>query len=44
MIGTKRVPVTRAFRKLREEGAVEPRDRQILVTDLEALKRIAQTN
>ena len=42
MIGSKRVPVTRAFAKLKEGGAVELRDRHIHVTDLEALKRAAE--
>lgn len=44
MIGSKRVPVTRAFRKLKQEGAVEPRGRRIHVVDLEALKRVAEAN
>jgi CRP/FNR family transcriptional regulator, cyclic AMP receptor protein len=42
MIGSKRVAVSRAFVKLKEEGAVELRDRKIHVTDLEALKRAAE--
>jgi len=42
MIGSKRVPVTRAFRKLEEAGAVELKDRHMHVTDFEALKRVAE--
>jgi CRP/FNR family transcriptional regulator, cyclic AMP receptor protein len=42
MIGSKRVAVSRAFVKLKEEGAVELRDRKIHVADLEALKRAAE--
>ncbi len=42
MISTKRVPVTRAFARLREAGAIEPKNRYIHVRDLEALKRAAQ--
>lgn len=42
MIGAKRVAVTRAFRQLREEGAVELRRRFIHVKDLQILKRLAQ--
>ncbi len=42
MIGSKRVPVTRAFRKLEEAGAVELKARHIHVVDFEALKRVAE--
>ena len=42
MIGCKRVAVTRAFRKLEEAGAVELRDRRILVKDLDVLKELAE--
>jgi CRP/FNR family cyclic AMP-dependent transcriptional regulator len=42
MIGANREAVTRAFAKLRSEGGVELRNRRILVTDSEALRRIAQ--
>ena len=42
MIGCKRVAVTRAFRTLEEAGAVEIRDRRILVKDLDVLKELAQ--
>jgi CRP/FNR family cyclic AMP-dependent transcriptional regulator len=41
MIGAKRVAVTRAFNLLRQEGAVELKDRYIYITDEEALRRIA---
>jgi CRP/FNR family transcriptional regulator, cyclic AMP receptor protein len=41
MIGTKRVAVTRAFNFLRQEGAVELKERHIYIRDMEALKRIA---
>ena len=42
MIGANREAVTRAFKRLREEGGVEVRRRQIHDVDLEALKRIAE--
>jgi DNA-binding transcriptional regulator YhcF (GntR family) len=42
MIGSKRMAVSRAFAKLKEEGAVKLRDRKIHVADLEALKRAAE--
>jgi CRP/FNR family transcriptional regulator len=42
MIGARRVAVTRAFRVLRETGAVEIRDRTIYVTNLEVLKKAAE--
>jgi CRP/FNR family cyclic AMP-dependent transcriptional regulator len=42
MIGANREAVTRALKRLREEGRVEVRRRQIHVVDLEALKRIAE--
>jgi CRP/FNR family cyclic AMP-dependent transcriptional regulator len=42
MIGSKRVPVSWAFAQLKEEGAVELRDRKIHVADLEVLKRAAE--
>jgi CRP/FNR family cyclic AMP-dependent transcriptional regulator len=41
MIGCKRVAVTRAFRKLEEAGAVELKDRRIVVRDIHALKDMA---
>jgi len=42
MIGARRVAVTRAFRVLRETGALEIRDRTIHVTSLEVLKKVAE--
>jgi len=42
MIGCKRVAVTRAFRKLEEGGAVELKDRRIIVKNLDALKDLAE--
>jgi CRP/FNR family transcriptional regulator, cyclic AMP receptor protein len=41
MIGSKRVAVTRAFRKLEEARAVELKDRYIIVKDLDALTEAA---
>jgi CRP/FNR family transcriptional regulator len=41
MIGSKRVAVSRAFAKLKEEGILELRDQRIHIADPEALKRIA---
>jgi CRP/FNR family cyclic AMP-dependent transcriptional regulator len=41
MIGAKRVAVTRAFNLLRQEGAVELRERHIYIRDMESIKRIA---
>jgi CRP/FNR family cyclic AMP-dependent transcriptional regulator len=41
MIGAKRVAVSRAFKLLRQAGAVETSRRHILIKDTEALKRIA---
>ena len=41
MIGSNREAVTRALKRLREEGGVEVRRRQIHIVDLDALKRIA---
>jgi CRP/FNR family transcriptional regulator, cyclic AMP receptor protein len=42
MIGCKRVAVTRAFRKLEEGGAVELKDRHIIVKDLDVLKDLTE--
>ena len=42
MIGCKRVAVTRAFRKLEEGGAVELKERRIIVKDLDVLKELAE--
>jgi CRP-like cAMP-binding protein len=44
MIGCKRVAVTRAFRKLEEDGALELEDRRIVVRDLDALKNLAEAS
>jgi CRP/FNR family transcriptional regulator, cyclic AMP receptor protein len=41
LLGSNREAVTRAFRKLRDAGAVEMRDRRIYVTDAHALVRLA---
>ena len=42
MIGAERVAVTRAPRRLRDEGAVELKRRRIHVTDPQVLPRIAE--
>ncbi len=42
MIGCKRVAVTRAFSRLKEVGAVEVKERHILVKDLDILKSLAE--
>ena len=42
MIGCKRVAVTRAFSRLKEVGAVEVKERHILVKDLDVLKGLAE--
>jgi CRP/FNR family cyclic AMP-dependent transcriptional regulator len=44
MIGCKRVAVTRAFRKLEEEGAVALIRRHIVVKDMGALKGLAEAS
>jgi CRP/FNR family cyclic AMP-dependent transcriptional regulator len=44
MIGCKRVAVTRAFRKLQEGGAVELKERRIIVKDIDALKALAEAS
>jgi CRP-like cAMP-binding protein len=41
MVGSNREAVTRAFRKLKEAGAVEIEGRRIYVTDAHALERLA---
>jgi len=41
MIGAKRVAVTRAMKKLRDDGLVEGGRKRILIKDREALERIA---
>jgi CRP/FNR family transcriptional regulator len=40
MIGAKRVSVSRAFRNLKEAGAVELKGRTIHIKDMETLKRL----
>jgi CRP/FNR family transcriptional regulator, cyclic AMP receptor protein len=42
MIGCKRVAVTRAFRKLEEGGAVQLKERRIVVKDIDALKDLTE--
>jgi CRP/FNR family transcriptional regulator, cyclic AMP receptor protein len=42
MIGCKRVAVTRAFSKLKESGAIQPKERHIVVKDLGALANLAE--
>jgi CRP-like cAMP-binding protein len=42
MIGSTRVGINRAFRRLQDEGAVELRRRQIYLTEPETLKRLAE--
>jgi CRP/FNR family cyclic AMP-dependent transcriptional regulator len=42
MIGCKRVAVTRAFSKLKEIGAVQLKERHIIVKDLGALEGLAE--
>jgi CRP/FNR family cyclic AMP-dependent transcriptional regulator len=44
MIGCKRVAVTRAFRKLEGGGAVELKERRIVVKDIDALKDMAEAS
>ena len=44
MIGCGRVAVTRAFRKLEEGGAVELKERRVVVKDLDALKDLAEAS
>ena len=41
MVGSNREAVTRAFRKLKEAGAVGVKDRHVYVTDAHALERLA---
>jgi CRP/FNR family transcriptional regulator, cyclic AMP receptor protein len=42
MIGCKRVAVTRAFSRLKEGGAVQLKERHIIVKDIDALKELAE--
>jgi len=42
MVGANREAITRAFGVLRKAGAVETRDRQICVTDADALEGLAE--
>jgi CRP/FNR family transcriptional regulator, cyclic AMP receptor protein len=42
MIGCKRVAVTRAFSKLKESGAIQLKERHIVVKDLGALANLAE--
>ena len=44
MVGSNREAVTRAFRKLRDAGAVEIRGRRIFVTNADALERLAEAD
>jgi CRP/FNR family transcriptional regulator, cyclic AMP receptor protein len=44
MIGCKRVAVTRAFSKLKEAGAVQPKARRIIVKNLDALTEMAEAS
>ncbi len=43
LVGSNREAITRAFGRLRKLGAVELRDRQIHVTDVDTLNRLAET-
>ena len=42
MIGCNWVAVTRAFRKLEDGGAVQLKERRIVVKDIDALKDLAE--
>jgi CRP/FNR family cyclic AMP-dependent transcriptional regulator len=44
MIGCKRVAVTRAFSRLKEAGAVQLKDRHIIVKDINALKDMVEAS
>jgi CRP/FNR family transcriptional regulator, cyclic AMP receptor protein len=44
MIGCKRVAVTRAFRKLEEAGAVDLKERRIIVKDIDTLKDLSEAS
>ncbi len=44
MIGCKRVAVTRAFSRLKDVGAVQLKDRHIIVKDVDSLKDLAEAS
>ena len=44
MIGCKRVAVTRAFSKLKEAGAVQLKERHIIIKNLDSLKGLAEAS
>jgi CRP/FNR family transcriptional regulator len=44
MIGCRRVAVTRAFSRLKEGGAVQLKERHIIVKDIDALKNLAEAS
>src|SRR5215210_4791670 len=44
MIGCKRVAVTRGFSRLKEAGAVQLKERHIVVKDIDALKNLAEAS
>ena len=44
MIGCKRVAVTRAFSRLKDAGAVQLKDRHIIVKDVDSLKDLAEAS
>jgi CRP/FNR family transcriptional regulator, cyclic AMP receptor protein len=44
MIGCKRVAVTRAFSRLKEAGAVQLKERHIIIKNLDALKGLAEAS
>ena len=44
MIGCKRVAVSRAFSRLKEAGAVQLKERHIIVKDIDALKELAEAS
>jgi CRP/FNR family transcriptional regulator, cyclic AMP receptor protein len=44
MIGCKRVAVTRAFSKLKDAGAVQLKERHIIIKNLDALKGLAEAS
>jgi CRP/FNR family transcriptional regulator, cyclic AMP receptor protein len=44
MIGCKRVAVSRAFSRLKEAGAVQLKERHIIVKDIDALKDLAEAS